>query len=593
MRRKILRTWLIFVIIMSFNLQSCVEIPSGERLPLDLAIDTGQHLKELMQATLADLHEAERIAGEEIRASIDKLQEFITYVDQVFGDRLERTIASLDASIQAKLRWIQSYTEQIHRAALDIIHATGEEARQVIDRATDDMRRAINTTEQAIQRTTFVISRNMIFLVDTVADRSLAIGGLLAGLLLSFICAYSWGRMFYQKNLPEPGLRRSLAMGFLGFTVLVAIAPFSLLFPIPRALALTPSGKSEAIDIPASKPSIFRFVPDPVVVSAQPPYSELLTIEGINLLQNGEPKITFGALSLDILGRYDDKISVDVKPVCENPNLARSIIVQLGEGPQRIVNAVPVLTATPGPTQPPKVPVPDVVGMGFEDARRTLAAARLQIAQLVDESGRLVLEREAETVLETFPPAGEQVTPNSDVKVVVSVAVMTHVPNLVGETMSSARALLGGAGLQVGDIKDQAGNPVEEGRAKQVLASSPAAGASVKLNTKVNLAVTVYTYALVPDISGKTYTEASDALRSVGLTVGDITDSSGTLVGVNSVDKVIKSQPPAGTEVRENSRINLIVTVIPIPPTLTVPTCPPGESYRPCHQCWPVGNPCP
>jgi beta-lactam-binding protein with PASTA domain len=588
MRKKIITMCLIMILLLP-SLQGCV--PSEFDFGVDLSIDTGKNLKDLIEGAMADLKEAEKIAGQEVSNAIDQLEKYSKEVERIFFNGLDQTIASLDAAVQSKLRWIQSYTEQVHKLALDIIHATGEEARDTIDQASGDMISVINATELGMQRTTIVFFQNATFLVDTIADRALAIGGIIIGILLIFICTYGWGRLIYGKKMPPTGLQRTLALSFLAFTVVAALLPFTMLSPVVRAYALTPSGNSHQFEIPKGRPSIYRFEPDPIKVNTQP-ISELLIIHGVNFLEWKDLSIYFGSTELEILGKTDGQIEVPLEKIYENPAAAGRIDVQFGNGSDVIAYSVPVLIATSEPTQDGVI-VPEIVGKAYRDAENLIITSGLQVGQITNNQGDTVPQTQADKVLSTDPKEGSLVELESTVDLVVSILPTVQVPDLVGKTFDDAKILLRDSGLQMGEIMDQAGSRIDELMANKVLVTSPAAGKTVKLNSKINLYFSVYEIVRVPDLVGLSFVDAKAEISKLGLLVGLITDISGNKVMESRAILILSTSPIAGTNVRKGAAVNLVVSVFVITPTPTLPPCPIGQDRRCGGQCWPTGNPCP
>jgi hypothetical protein len=427
--------YLLALLIISIGLTGCLEkIPT--EYTINTEIDTGRDLKNMVDDALEDLHEAEHIAGEEARETIQdaiaQLEEYSVEIIEVLGDELDQTISTLDSALQEKLLWIQIYTEEVHGYALSIIHATGEEARETIQEATIGMRRTIIETELAAQRTTYVATQNMVFLVDTVAERTIAIVGVITGLLFVFISAFGWGRLVYQKQIPSGDLQRVLALGLLIVSFAFSCLPFATLIPPVRAYALTQVGKASVVgygeegggvgpSIPSGVPRVYEFVPDQLIVPIPTPTPHTLSILGANLLAEGTPRVTYAGMELEVIGYTEDKIEVNIGPVSDQPGLASNIQVQFGEGESASQYAVPVYEATPEPTPEPTgeiifvIPtislemrpffktMPDVTGLTQSEAEALLASDGLTPEQILYESSD---EIDRDLATRTDPAAG-------------------------------------------------------------------------------------------------------------------------------------------------------------------------------------------
>jgi hypothetical protein len=435
MKRKTLNV-LVFLILSLFMAGCLEKIPT--EYTINTEIDTGRDLKNMVDDALEDLHEAEHIAGEEARETIQdaihELEGYSVEVLEIFGDQLDRTIGTLDSALQEKLLWIQIYTEEVHGYALSIIHATGEEARDTIQEAAVGMRRTIIETELSAQRTTYVATQNMVFLVDTVAERTIAIVGVIVGLVFVFVSAFGWGRMIYQKQIPTGDLQRVLALGLLMVSFAFSCLPFVTLIPQVRAYALTQVGKASVVgydeegglggpELPTGSPRVYEFVPEQLIVPLSDPTAQTLSIIGANLLANGVPAVTYGSIELEVIGYTEDHIEVDIGPVSDNPGLAGSIEVKFGDEASVTQYAVPVFEATPEPTSEPTeeityliiptmadmevIPlfktVPDVAGLSQAEAEVLIAEAGLGVDQILYESHETIPNGSA---TRTDPEAG-------------------------------------------------------------------------------------------------------------------------------------------------------------------------------------------
>ena len=130
------------------------------------------------------------------------------------------------------------------------------------------------------------------------------------------------------------------------------------------------------------------------------------------------------------------------------------------------------------------IEVPPVVGLTQALAQASLETAGLEVGEVSErESGSA-----RGAVIETMPAAGDLVPPSTPVRLVISsgpAAVAT--PDVVGQSFDAARAMLIQVGLRLGattvDSTALGGSPM-------VIAQSPAAGASVRPGTRVDLTIT-------------------------------------------------------------------------------------------------------
>ncbi len=136
-----------------------------------------------------------------------------------------------------------------------------------------------------------------------------------------------------------------------------------------------------------------------------------------------------------------------------------------------------------------------------------------------------------------------------------------EVPNVVGMLVPEATTTLVGAHLLVGNLYPQPSSAP----AGTVLASSPVAGTTVHSGSRVNLAVSDGTgggtTTTVPDVRGKTVSEAQPIITGVDLVVGNVNQEHSATVAVGLI---IRSNPIAGTSVPTGSSVDLVVSSGPI-----------------------------
>jgi len=138
-------------------------------------------------------------------------------------------------------------------------------------------------------------------------------------------------------------------------------------------------------------------------------------------------------------------------------------------------------------------------------------------------------------------------------------------PNIVGLNIEAARTSLATSGLSLEVGSEQFS---ETAPATTVLATDPAAGSDIKENGSVSATVSKgperYT---IPDIKGKTPSQATAALASIPVTVGsqsqafDNTAPIGTIAGTD---------PSIGSSVKRDTVVNLLISKGPEPVNVPV-----------------------
>ena len=130
------------------------------------------------------------------------------------------------------------------------------------------------------------------------------------------------------------------------------------------------------------------------------------------------------------------------------------------------------------------VAVPAVVGLTEAEATAAITAAGFALGTVSRANSGTVA---AGTVISESPVAGAMVAAGSSVALVVSLGPAgVTVPNVVGQTQSSATTALTGAGLTVGAVSTATSTSIASGN---VISQTPAAGASVAPGASVALVV--------------------------------------------------------------------------------------------------------
>ena len=132
------------------------------------------------------------------------------------------------------------------------------------------------------------------------------------------------------------------------------------------------------------------------------------------------------------------------------------------------------------------------------------------------------------------------------------------VPNVVGMTQDSAQTAIEKEGLKLGTVTAKESSTVEAGK---VISQDPTASTKADAETKVNIVVSTGVGKVeVPNLQGKTPSEADQALRDVGL-VG----SNGGEEASDSVEKgqVSSQTPTAGSHAAKGSTVTYKVSTGP------------------------------
>ncbi|MFJ6480825.1 MULTISPECIES: Stk1 family PASTA domain-containing Ser/Thr kinase [unclassified Streptomyces] len=196
-------------------------------------------------------------------------------------------------------------------------------------------------------------------------------------------------------------------------------------------------------------------------------------------------------------------------------------------------------------TGAPKVAVPSVVNLKFEDAEKLLKEKGLQVDRKPQESTRA-----AGTVLEQSPNGGEAER-NSVVTLTVAKEISkADVPELRGKKKDEAIKALTDANLRLGSVTESEQPGAVPGT---VIDQQFAAGQQLEVGKTVNVTIAkASTQTAVPNFAGLTVDQYKDELKRANLRLGIVT---GATDG-NAI--VVRSDPQPGTPVNTGQTVNLI-----------------------------------
>ncbi len=137
------------------------------------------------------------------------------------------------------------------------------------------------------------------------------------------------------------------------------------------------------------------------------------------------------------------------------------------------------------------------------------------------------------------------------------------VPDVTGMTREAASAALSAGDLTTGSVTQQCSGTVAAGN---VIGSDPAAGVTVEAGSGVALVVASGPCTVpvaVPNVVGRTASDAIAAIQAAGLSVGAVTQRYSAAVPEGMV---ISQNPTAGTTLMPHSAVALVLSLGPNPP---------------------------
>ncbi len=203
---------------------------------------------------------------------------------------------------------------------------------------------------------------------------------------------------------------------------------------------------------------------------------------------------------------------------------------------------------------PQPLAVPNVLGKIREEAQTAIVAAGFTLGTVAQGSSGTV---PAGCVMSQNPPADAMMPPGTAVDLTVSQGPQSvAVPDIVGRAQSDAQATITGTGFSVGAVTQEWSAAVPTG---SVISQNPAAGTVMIPGTAIDFVVSKGPQPVaVPDVAGKTQTEAQAAIAGAGLTVGAITHQYSDTVPEGAV---VGQNPAAGMLITPGSPVNLVLAI--------------------------------
>ncbi len=221
--------------------------------------------------------------------------------------------------------------------------------------------------------------------------------------------------------------------------------------------------------------------------------------------------------------------------------------VQVSEGTQITLNIG---------APPSNVQVPDLSGMTVTDATAKLQSIGLQLSQSSNPTPTLNSAK-VNTVVPNSqtPAAGTTVPYNSTVTVTIySQPQSVQVKDVTGQLYDAARSTLQAQGFKVQKQVAPSADPVNT-----VEAESPPGGTSQPVGTTITLTVSDGSQATfqMPDLSGKTVSEAQNALQALGWT--GTFNTIYTQGNPLNDGQIAEQQQDVGSQVQKNATVGITV----------------------------------
>ena len=221
-----------------------------------------------------------------------------------------------------------------------------------------------------------------------------------------------------------------------------------------------------------------------------------------------------------------------------------------------------------GEEEPTVVVVPNVVGMRFPAAQRTLASEEYGLVVVRNNVPPPEDDPEVEpgTVIAQDPEPDTEVEPGSEVVLdVVQAPDLVVIPPLEGATLEEAQLALLELELEPAGTEEQPSDTIDEGL---VIGTNPPAGEEVEPGTPVTIIVSSGQQTVtVPDVRCRPFGAALSELQQQGLR-GVISDETRDLnLLCPNPNRVATQEPAPGQEVPAGTTVTLYGGEAPPPPT--------------------------
>lgn len=209
----------------------------------------------------------------------------------------------------------------------------------------------------------------------------------------------------------------------------------------------------------------------------------------------------------------------------------------------------------PGPPPVAQSQVPDLDALTLDEASRRLQQAGLQTGRI----SRQPSGAPAGTVIQQSPAPGAALQAGGAVDLVVAEAAPSTTPDLTGQTVEAARALLRDQDLELGSVTEKISNATPG----QIIEQSPSPGSTPPPSGRID--VTVAAALTTPDLTGLSLNAAGSVLATRLLQLGAVTEEPSSSAPAGTI---IRQSPAAGTRVGLGGSVSVTVALASTIPDL-------------------------
>ncbi|MFC9356303.1 PASTA domain-containing protein, partial [Rhodococcus sp. NPDC057014] len=210
---------------------------------------------------------------------------------------------------------------------------------------------------------------------------------------------------------------------------------------------------------------------------------------------------------------------------------------------------------------PEQVKVPRLAGLTQQEAQQELNAVGLRLDTAVARAPSDASD--IDKVIQQNPSSGASISLDSEVAVTLGTGPeQIRIPDVTGQKVEVAQANIEGAGFKVQIQNIDSGVPKG-----QVVSTDPVGGSTAAKGDTIQIRVSNGNNIEMPDLTGKTVSQALAELRSAGWSgsSASLNQTQTSTLDPEMVGKIISQEQPPGSEITKNAVVSVGVGALGIP----------------------------
>ncbi len=294
--------------------------------------------------TVRELQEAIQLASGEVQEVLEALEDslagMLDEISETYQDNLNVTIDSLDAATRSKILELETVLGRVNDQLQEDIELISDEAKEVINEASLQVRRLSDELRQDLQDVIIVGGETVVFVLDRAASNIIVIVSIIMlgiGLLI-----FVW--LLFTRKISGIKLLTALALIFM----LAYVAVFASLIFVPnvRVFVMTSTGIGlrQQLDKTISAPRILAIVPDTINVGE----TQEIEVWGSQLRPEDEtPTARIANQNVPVNAASDDLLVLNVSGVTGN-TISTNLNLTYADGTE-LTEVVRLFKPTPVP----------------------------------------------------------------------------------------------------------------------------------------------------------------------------------------------------------------------------------------------------